>query len=1004
MSATTTPTEGGSATAERTAATNSTLPATYVLLPRRLLEDLRDSPTAIGVYCLLGRLFLATKQAVTLSPSDIEAYDPAISYGAARRALDRLLNSGYLISQATSGKKFTYLPTWGYVNDEHAPWKLEVKMLGCPRHIQTVRLDDQLLDICMGRLRPHPSHRAIVERYVLTPLLTLRDVGSYGLALIGIASPNASLRGLRMLDAYNRPLPIPSARNILALASQRANGDNALTLAGWQRLGVAVKAPEAFSGEAIFFAPKEMIGTVLDIKIGLHIDKPISKKIKSDGGGVVDHSTDHVADHLIDHLIEPMIAPVIGDVIGRSKPAKAASKPSGRAKTAVINLPPRSHGDHGKVQNNGESTTSTVSAETSRLSNEEARGGGDEENFSDQPHTISYEDWTGPEVPARFTEEPTTSSVTAFDAAFRQASVVDATLPMVEDERLTMADIRTAFAKTNVPAAKEISGTTTTVPSLGTEAVEMATTSADLTLDAAPLLAAPPVQSQQADVPPSEEESAYAPASDDDDDDAESEPLTMAELLAILTKATDANAGTTETGEPVVSQRWANAPLLNDPVIPSFWIEKSPAADKLETPPLRAAAPQASGGSREAFWIEKPPTADEPAAAAPQASECSSAAFGAVAPPAADEAEATPQASGGSRAAFGAAAPPTADEPAAAQPLASERSRAAFGAAAPPAADEAEAAPQTAAPAPVTSSFWLEKPPTDAGLAHSGDDAEREPLTMTELLTALTNTPDANADAAAAAARLLSVITKTEKTPTFGHVLRRFVPGAGATIAAHFDANGMRRERPASPPPYQRASLFIKPTLSATPSMACDPVTTGSGGHELVAGVDPVAAGGAAPRPAMPGGAPVAAGGTTAPRPAMPGGTARSQSGPNQPGATPSAKRLRELGVRSDIAAQLGDRSLLQVDRVIAQAYARPDIRDRAAWVVSALRALPVEGETAETKRLSEQAILFHPALTYEERTHWLGRFRAALPSARPTILEEFYATFPLENHNDNHA
>ncbi len=92
------------------------------------------------------------------------------------------------------------------------------------------------------------------------------------------------------------------------------------------------------------------------------------------------------------------------------------------------------------------------------------------------------------------------------------------------------------------------------------------------------------------------------------------------------------------------------------------------------------------------------------------------------------------------------------------------------------------------------------------------------------------------------------------------------------------------------------------------------------------------------------------------------------------------------------------------MERVIAQAYARPDIRDLAAWVVSALRALPVEGETAASKHLSEQAILFHPGLLNEERRLWLDRFRAALPSARPAILDEFYTTYPLENRNDRSA
>jgi hypothetical protein len=54
-----------------------------------------------------------------------------------------------------------------------------------------------------------------------------------------------------------------------------------------------------------------------------------------------------------------------------------------------------------------------------------------------------------------------------------------------------------------------------------------------------------------------------------------------------------------------------------------------------------------------------------------------------------------------------------------------------------------------------------------------------------------------------------------------------------------------------------------------------------------------------------------------------------------------STRLLRAIGVRADVAATFAERAVDQTQDVIAKARTQPGVRDLAAWVVSALRALP---------------------------------------------------------------
>jgi hypothetical protein len=102
--------------------------------------------------------------------------------------------------------------------------------------------------------------------------------------------------------------------------------------------------------------------------------------------------------------------------------------------------------------------------------------------------------------------------------------------------------------------------------------------------------------------------------------------------------------------------------------------------------------------------------------------------------------------------------------------------------------------------------------------------------------------------------------------------------------------------------------------------------------------------------------------------------------------------------VRRSVAASLAERPTSQVARVIAQARARSDVRDLAAWVVSALRDLPAVEEPPEpTRPLSALPIHTHPDLTDEQRDRWIYRFRAApTPTEQRAILERLAQEHPL--------
>jgi hypothetical protein len=228
-----------------------------------MLADLRDTPLAVGMYALVARLYFLHKDAVPLSSDDVMRYDPTLRRGAVIRAIARLESGNWLLCVPGSQRKKRYLPTWGLISGEVRPWELNAPGLGRPAHVQRQRLDRRLLDLYLGRLEPHPSHPARVERYTSAPLLSLRDVGSYALTLDGLPTTTAALNAWGLCQE-NRAMPLPDETTLLALISQRTLlEEDGVLLApkGYARLGIStVAAPCDEAGVPLIFVPSELIG------------------------------------------------------------------------------------------------------------------------------------------------------------------------------------------------------------------------------------------------------------------------------------------------------------------------------------------------------------------------------------------------------------------------------------------------------------------------------------------------------------------------------------------------------------------------------------------------------------------------------------------------------------------------------------------------------------------------------------------------------------------------
>ncbi|GAA5531201.1 hypothetical protein [Herpetosiphon gulosus] len=220
----------GGATAMRTPHWFAAPDTDYLWIPSFLLETLYDSPTAIGLFALIARRWLASTTAmVAMSDQDIQRYDPTLCRGSIRAAIDRLVGGGWVQVVRQRGRKTQYCPAWGKSTNTRA-WSKTGTQLN-RRRVRTVRLDRKLLDDYMGRIIPHERVPAVIERFGVRAHLTLADVGTY---LVMQHTPHAisATPALEQLDlCYDaEALAVPTTEESLAKME--------LSDRGAQRLGL----------------------------------------------------------------------------------------------------------------------------------------------------------------------------------------------------------------------------------------------------------------------------------------------------------------------------------------------------------------------------------------------------------------------------------------------------------------------------------------------------------------------------------------------------------------------------------------------------------------------------------------------------------------------------------------------------------------------------------------------------------------------------------------------
>jgi hypothetical protein len=242
--------------------TEASTPAPYCLVPRRLLSDLRDNPLAIGLYLLIGRLYLISHAPIPLARSDVLAFDPSLKAGAVKRAFDRLTAGGWLLASSVPGSpKGHYAPTWGSVGGQARPWDIHAPALGGPRHLPILRVNRAVLDVGLGRLDPHPRHAAEITRYLAAPALSLVDLGAYTLVGSGVGQPTSTLTVLGLV-ADGHVCAVPPAPGLLRQFAERSAIE--LSEHGRRKLGILPADHQGVIGPQIGGVIGTLIGSAPD--------------------------------------------------------------------------------------------------------------------------------------------------------------------------------------------------------------------------------------------------------------------------------------------------------------------------------------------------------------------------------------------------------------------------------------------------------------------------------------------------------------------------------------------------------------------------------------------------------------------------------------------------------------------------------------------------------------------------------------------------------------------
>ena len=248
-------------TSRQSAPTAARLP--YVRLPLALARQSLYHPHILGIYAFVGRLWRLDAAPVPLSADDLHAYDPALAYSTARRALAWLVAAGWLVAHKRRGHKTRYTPAWGSVRGAVVPWDASAPLLGRPGHVRAVMLDTRVFDVCMGRLVAcGGQHPASITRYLSGPALALADVGCYVQIQSGLGgTPSAALVRCGLVRE-GAAVALPSDdQTLLARLSQQPLFDAAAPVvlpAGLRRAGLDATPHATPTGSPLFFVEPDM--------------------------------------------------------------------------------------------------------------------------------------------------------------------------------------------------------------------------------------------------------------------------------------------------------------------------------------------------------------------------------------------------------------------------------------------------------------------------------------------------------------------------------------------------------------------------------------------------------------------------------------------------------------------------------------------------------------------------------------------------------------------------
>ncbi len=267
--------------------TRSHAPVTGFFLPQNILDVCGDRSLAVAIYALVARLWIGSKDPVSLTRAAIQCFDPSAT---TRRIVNASswLTKQKLLSVVKIGGRNHYVPMFLLRNGTSTPWSADQPRYGRPESMPYVVAPFRLFDAYLGTLTTHSYAPATVSRYTTKPLLGLDDVGAY------IINMHRYTRGAHLFtgtkqhpyelttllnqgllqqreNGFIDVVSVPSLDSVLQHVAARSWGNPAaigLTPDGQARIGIAriklAPADETVPDHARLLGPQQLVGLSLN--------------------------------------------------------------------------------------------------------------------------------------------------------------------------------------------------------------------------------------------------------------------------------------------------------------------------------------------------------------------------------------------------------------------------------------------------------------------------------------------------------------------------------------------------------------------------------------------------------------------------------------------------------------------------------------------------------------------------------------------------------------------